>query len=112
MEGVAITGYPMAGGAAGGGGTDTNDYVDDFTASVSGQTLAITLGRTGTLGDLTQSVTIPTGSSGFSLQQIQDAMVSFLNFGNNITDTYDDPNNVYNINSAVNNYANQIWAQP
>ena len=49
--------------AAGGGGTDTNDYVDAFTASVSGQTLAMTLGRTGTLGDLTQSVTLPTGSS-------------------------------------------------
>ena len=64
IEAVAITGYPMAGGAAGGGGgTDTNDYVDAFTASVSGQTLALTLGRTGTLGDLTQSVTIPTGSS-------------------------------------------------
>ena len=63
IEAVAITGYPMAGGAAGGGGTDTNDYVDAFTASVSGQTLALTLGRTGTLGDLTQSVTLPTGSS-------------------------------------------------
>ena len=110
IEGVAITGYPMAGGAAGGGGgTDTNDYVDDFTASVSGQTLALTLGRTGTLGDLTQSVTIPTGSSGFSLEQIQDAMVSFLNFGNNITDTYDDVNNVYNINSA-DNYVNHLGA--
>ena len=54
MEGVAITGYPMAGGAAGGGtGTDTNDYVDDFTASVSGQTLAITPRADGDARDLT-----------------------------------------------------------
>ena len=63
MEGIAITGYPMSGGGAGGGGTDTNDYVDAFTASVSGQTLAMTLGRTGALGDLTQSVTLPTGTA-------------------------------------------------
>ena len=32
-EGIAITGYPMAGGAAGGGGTDTNDYVDALTTA-------------------------------------------------------------------------------
>ena len=90
-----------------GGGTDTNDYVDALTTDVSGTTLSVTLGRTGSLADLTSNVTLPSSGGGFSLQQIQDAMVSFLNFGNNITDTYDDPNNVYNINSA-DNYANQI----
>ena len=70
----------------------------------------MTLGRTGSLADLTSNVTLPSSGGGFSLQQIQDAMVSFFNFGNNITDTYDDPNSVYNINS-VNNYVT-IWAQP
>ena len=33
--------------------------------------------------------------------------MSFLNFGNNITDTYDDPNSVYNID-AVNNYVDHL----
>ena len=108
-EGIAITGYPMAGGAAGGGGTDTNDYVDALTTAVSGTTLTVTLGRTGSLVDLTSNVTLPSTGGGFSLQQIQDAMVSFFNFGNNITDTYDDPNNVYNINSA-DNYVNHLGA--
>ena len=35
--------------------------------------------------------------------------MSFLNFGSNITDTYDDPNNVYNID-AVNNYVDHLGA--
>ena len=59
MEGVAITGYPMAGGAAGGGGTDTNDYVNALTTAVNGTTLTVTLGRTGSLADLTRNVTLP-----------------------------------------------------
>ena len=51
------------GGDSGGGGTgtDTNDYVDDFTAALSGQDLTMTLGRTGTLADLEQTVTLPAG---------------------------------------------------
>ena len=48
----------------GGGGTDTNDYVDAFTAALSGQVLSLTLGRTGALGDLTQQVTFPTFGGG------------------------------------------------
>ena len=89
-----------AGGGGGGTGTDTNDYVDALTTAVNGTTLSVTLGRTGSLADLTSNVTLPSTGGGFSLQQIQDAMVAFLNFGSNITATYDDPNNVYNINSA------------
>ncbi|CAL9967663.1 hypothetical protein VPHD63_0008 [Vibrio phage D63] len=42
---------------------DTNDFVDDLTATVSGQDLTITLGRTGALADLTQTVTLPGGST-------------------------------------------------
>ena len=103
----AINPVSLAHVLANSGGTDTNDYVDTLTTDVSGTTLSVTLGRTGSLADLTSNVTLPSSGGGFSLQQIQDAMVSFLNFGNNITDTYDDPNNVYNINSA-DNYANQI----
>ena len=44
------------------GGTDTNDYVDSIDASVSGQVLTITLGRTGSLADLSDDVTLPMGS--------------------------------------------------
>ena len=127
MEGVAITGYPMAGGAAGGGGTDTNNYVQSLafthtgtdlvlgaarlglnalstsidlttvvgvptglTATETGGDLTITLDRS-VGADLTATVALPSSGGGFSLEQIQDAMVSFLNFGNNITDTYNDP---------------------
>ena len=43
----------------GGGGTDTNDYVDAATLALSGQALTLTLGRTGSLADLTQTVTLP-----------------------------------------------------
>ena len=71
--------------------------------------MTVTLGRTGSLVDLTSNVTLPSSGGGFSLQQIQDAMVSFLNFGSNITDTYDDPNSVYNID-AVNNYVDHLGA--
>ena len=55
-------------GAAGqdgmGTGTDTNDYVDVFTAGLTGQELTLTLGRTGSLGDLTQIVTFPAFGGG------------------------------------------------
>ena len=54
---ISIAG--MAGG--GGGGTDTNDYVDDLALALSGQDLTVTLGRTGTLADLAQTVTLPAG---------------------------------------------------
>ena len=100
---------PGGGTGGGGGGTDTNDYVDALTTAVNGTTLTVTLGRTGSLADLTSNVTLPSSGGGFSLEQIQDAMFSFLNFGNNITDTYDDPNNVYNID-AVNNYVDHLGA--
>ena len=43
-----------------GGGADTNDYVDMFAASLAGQALTLTLGRTGALADLVQTVTLPT----------------------------------------------------
>ena len=43
--------------------TDTNDFVNDLTATVSGQNLTITLGRTGALADLTQTVTLPGGGT-------------------------------------------------
>ena len=46
-------------GAVMGGGADTNDYVDTFLASVSGSDLTMTLGRTGALNDLIQTVAIP-----------------------------------------------------
>ena len=36
-----------------------DNFVDTFTASVSGQDLTMTLGRTGSLADLTQTVTLP-----------------------------------------------------
>ena len=36
-----------------------DNFVDSFTANVSGQTLSMTLGRNGALGDLSQSVTLP-----------------------------------------------------
>ncbi len=42
---------------------DTNDFVDSLTAEVSGQNLTITLGRTGTLDDLSQTVTLPGGGT-------------------------------------------------
>ena len=88
IEAVAITGYPMAGGAAG-GGTDTNDYVDAFTASVSGQTLAMTLGRTGALGDLTQSVTLPSGG-GTTRENVEDWVNELIVPGLGIGASYDD----------------------
>lgn len=43
--------------------TNTNDFVDTLTAEVSGQDLTITLGRTGTLDDLSQTVTLPGGGT-------------------------------------------------
>ena len=64
------------GGSGGGTGTDTNDYVDALTTDVTGTTLSVTLGRTGSLADLTSNVTLPSSGGGFSLEQIQDAMVS------------------------------------
>ncbi|CAM0101652.1 hypothetical protein PODOV084v1_p0001 [Vibrio phage 340E47.2] len=42
---------------------DTNDFVDTLAATVSGQDLTITLGRTGALADLTQTVTLPGGGT-------------------------------------------------
>ena len=47
-----------------GGGTDTNDYVDDFVVGLVGQELTLTIERTGALPDLTQTVTLPAGGGG------------------------------------------------
>ena len=91
----------VAGTGGMGGGTDTNDYVDGFTTSLTGQDLVMTLGRTGSLPDLTQTVTLPAGGGGFSMEQIQDGMSQFLNFSGGITDTYNDVSNVYNISTVV-----------
>ena len=54
---------------AGGGGTDTNDYVDSFVAALSGSDLTLTLGRTGTLADLEQTVTLPAGGGAGGLDR-------------------------------------------
>ena len=55
----AVDSQWQPGTVMGGGGTDTNDYVDSFIAGVSGSDLTMTLGRTGALGDLMQTVTLP-----------------------------------------------------
>ena len=46
-----------------GSGTDTNDYVDTLALALSGRELTLTAGRTGTLADLTASVTLPAGTT-------------------------------------------------
>ena len=50
-------------GGGGGSGTDTNDYADSAALAVSSGDLTLTLGRTGSLADLTASVTLPVGGS-------------------------------------------------
>ncbi|BAV81070.1 hypothetical protein [Vibrio phage CKB-S1] len=40
---------------------DVDNFVDQLTVGLSGQDLTITLGRTGTLPDLSQTVTLPSG---------------------------------------------------
>ena len=57
---AAGDGYELA-MQTGGGGTDTNDYVDALTLGLSGQDLTVTLGRTGSLADIEQTVTLPAG---------------------------------------------------
>ena len=44
---------------AGGGGVDTNDYVDTAALTISALDLTLTLGRTGTLADLTSTLGLP-----------------------------------------------------
>ncbi len=56
--------------------TDTNDYVNSVGASVSGSDLTITLGRTGSLADLTDTVTLPSGSGGTSDGVVNSATFS------------------------------------
>ena len=51
--------YAEVGGGA--SATDTNDYADSAALAVSGQDLSLTIGRTGSLADLTASVTLPAG---------------------------------------------------
>ena len=54
--------YQYAEVGGGGSGTDTNDYADSAALAVSGQDLSLTIGRTGSLADLTAMVTLPAGS--------------------------------------------------
>ena len=46
-----------------------NDYVDSFVATLAGQALTMTLGRTGTLIDLAQTVTLPAGGGAGATEQ-------------------------------------------
>ena len=46
------------------GGSAANNYADSVDLAVNGQTLSITIGRNGTLADLTDSVTLPSGGGG------------------------------------------------
>ena len=62
----------VAGG--GGGGTDTNDYADSAALAVTGQELSLTLGRTGSLADLTAMVTLPSGGGGSSDTKVVTAL--------------------------------------
>ena len=45
-------------------GTDTNDYVDIAALALSGQDLTLTLERTGSLADVTATVTLPAAAAG------------------------------------------------
>lgn len=66
-----------------GSGTGTDNFVDSVDASVSGNDLTITLGRTGALADLSDTVTLPTGGSNDGVVDSIDASVS----GNDLTIT-------------------------
>ena len=42
-----------------GGGTGTDEYADSLEVDITGQTLTVTVGRTGSLADLEDTATIP-----------------------------------------------------
>ena len=46
-----------------GSGTDTNDYADALAVDIMGQELTVTVGRTGSLDDLTDTATIPSAAA-------------------------------------------------
>ena len=54
----------IGGDSGGGTGTDTNDYVDTAALALSGQDLTLTLERTGSLADVTATVTLPAAAAG------------------------------------------------
>ena len=58
--------FLISGLASGGGGTDTNDYVDTAALSLNATNqLVATIGRTGTLADIvTTPLTLPSGATG------------------------------------------------
>ena len=54
----------LAIGTSSGGGSDGNNYSDSLELTVVGTSLTATIGRTGTLSDLSDSVTLPTTGGG------------------------------------------------
>ena len=65
-----------------------NDYVDSFVAAISGQDLTMTLGRTGSLIDLTQTVALPTGGgAGDTEQGVGRVLIGTLNLSTVATAT-------------------------
>ena len=53
-----------------GGGSADNDYVDSLDVSVSGAALTVRLGRTSPLGDLVDSVNLPSGGGGGDITSV------------------------------------------
>ena len=74
---LASRGDHQHGGANVAGGNDGNDYADSLDLSISGNTLTATIGRTGSLFDLTDSVQIPsTGGGGGDNDYVDDVDLS------------------------------------
>ena len=82
---------------------DIDNYVDTLDLSVSGQDLTITLGRTGTLADLTQTVTLPDGNTMRTDEEIRDVVAAMLTAGTNVTLTEDDAADTLTIASTDTN---------
>ena len=66
ITGNTLTFDQFDGGATSVSLPNDNDYVDSAGLAISGQDLTLTLGRTGTLADLAQTVTLPAGGGGGS----------------------------------------------
>ncbi len=79
-------------------GASEDNYVDTLTATVSGDDLTITLGRTGSLPDLTQTVTLPNTTR--TDEEIRDVVVAMLTAGTNVTLTEDDAANTLTVAST------------
>ena len=62
----------VTGNVVGGGGGVADGVVNEFEVTISGQTFTARLGRSGTLVDLVQTVTLPAGGSGVD-QTARDA---------------------------------------